>query len=85
MAAGWEALSGGLGLPLHAAMGLLALGGAVGAAVGLQDVLVLDLLVRPRKVLRAALAALLTWRWLRLTVPWTLMQLALGEAMSSWF
>ena len=78
---GAAVLAGRSGLPVHLVMALLALGGAVGTVMGLRDVLVMDLALRPGRVIRAAAGALLRWRWLRFTMPWAAVQLALAEGL----
>ena len=76
---GAPVLSQKLGLDARLTTGGLALAGSVGAVMGLQDVLVMDLLSRPTRVLRAGAHTLTRWRWLRVTLPWTALQLALAS------
>lgn len=68
-----------IGDRFHIAPTLIVIGlafvGSVGTVIGLQDVLVMDLLLRPLRVARSALRAISQRRWLRLTVALTLLQL----------
>lgn len=74
-------ISTGSGLDDHLLMALLAWTGSVGAVMGLQDVLVMDLVLRPHRVLRAAVNSHLCRRWLWITLPWALVQFLLAEAL----
>jgi hypothetical protein len=62
---------------------VLALGGGVGTVMGLQDVLVMDMVRRPGRVVTGAVAALAEPRWLRITLAWALVQLASAALMRS--
>jgi hypothetical protein len=70
-----------LRLDPRALMAPLSLAGSAGAVMGLQDVLVMDIALRPRSVLRAAAGSVLRWRWLRLTLPWAAAQWLLARAL----
>lgn len=72
-------LAGRLGHDLHAMVAVLAVGGSVGAVVGLQDVLVVDVLLRPVRVVNAAMRALTHAQWLPVTVPTAIGQALLAE------
>lgn len=84
----WYVYSGGevitrlLGLGRGTAMLGLAAAGSVGAIVGIQDVLVMDLVSRPALVLRSILNSLTQWRWLRIILPWTALQLLLALGLT---
>lgn len=78
---GASALAERSGFDHHLLMCCLALAGSVGAVMGLQDVLVIDILLRPLKVARAGIATLFSRRWSRLTLPWALAQWSLAEAL----
>ncbi len=56
----------------------LALAGSIGTVIGLQDVLVMDLLLRPGRVARSALRAISQRRWLRLTLTLATLQLTVA-------
>ncbi len=85
--AAWYVARGGgvlgerLSINPYILMPVLALAGAVGTVMGLQDVLVMDLLVRPSRVLRASVRALTSWACLRITLAWALLQLALASIL----
>ncbi len=72
-------LAGRIGHDLHAMVAVLAVGGSVGAVVGLQDVLVVDVLLRPVRVVNAAMRALTHAQWLPVTVPTAIGQALLAE------
>ncbi len=79
VAHGADVLADRQGQDVHALVAGLALGGSVGAVVGLQDVLVIDVLLRPGQVLRAGKQALLSRHWLPVAVPTTCGQAVLAE------
>jgi len=68
-----------LGQEVHAMVVVLAVGASVGAVVGLQDVLVMHVLLRPGRVLRASVRALTSPRHLALTTPTAITQFLLAE------
>ena len=78
---GAAVISERLGVSPYAVMFPLALAGSVGAVMGLQNVLVMDIALRPVAVLQAAARSLLCWRWLRITLPWTVLQLVPALAL----
>ena len=59
----------------------LTISGAVGAVVGVQDVLVMDLVLRPGKVLRAAIGAVADPRLMWVAWGYALLQLAVAESV----
>ena len=72
-------LASRLGHDLHAMVAVLAVGGSVGAVVGLQDVLVVDVLLRPGRVLDAIVRAVTPAQWLPVTAPTAIGQALLAE------
>ncbi len=81
VASGGSVLAERFNLPVDPVMAALALAGSAGTVVGLQDVLVMDVVIRPARVLRAAANSLLRWRWLRVTLPWAALQFALAAGL----
>lgn len=81
VASGAGTIGARFGWSPHVLMPALALAGSVGAVMGLQDVLVVDLAVRPIKVAQAALASLLQPRLMKLTIPWAATQCLMAEAL----
>lgn len=80
---GSSLISQRFGLESYPLMLLLSVGGSVGAVIGLQDVLVMDLLLRPGRVLRAGIRALSHRRWMPLTITLLLSQFLLALAVRS--
>ncbi len=81
VASGGDVLAKRFDLPTVPVMAALALVGSAGTVVGLQDVLVMDVVLRPVRVLRATANSFLRWRWLRVTLPWAALQLALAAGL----
>jgi hypothetical protein len=84
VARGAGVIGGKLSVAAPMLMPVLALAGGIGTAMGLQDVLVMDLLMRPERVLRAATRALTKGPWLWITLGWAAVQLALGGLLLIW-
>ncbi len=79
---GARALGARLGGPVPGFALLLAVLGSVGAAMGLQDVLVMDIVLRPARVLRVLASTLFRWRWLRVALLWTAVQLLIAQLVA---